>query len=519
MTMFGKKKKVDANAAAAAAPPAEVSPAEAAPAEIAAPAAPAGSGLGFDPNADAPASTGGLASGLSAKGNKPNIAASRLGGRPPAKPSAPSTPSYVPPAPVSAAHAPAAPSPGPSESNTLPAQASVHQPQSPAEAEMSRSGRMNAMKDHASTDMVGGVAGGDEKGEGKNPYKLNPLFDVILPVGMALVLCGGFASTVKVVKDKHVIYGWPKEELETVVKDKSIASEQIISDVKKMEPLKLLEAGETAQAVTAAKQMGVDNMKVAAQGEDDTAKSKAVRGLLCAGMVLCRAGNKPEKELGLTYMAKANEIATYSKFVRLLYARELARAHRDDEAIAEYKKIISLFKEPWTPAHKELGMLYMRNNQGPEAVEEFTDLIKADPADPSLQRQLGLAMGQAGDQTAGFEEFQKGFTREQDVLSYPAAVKGLVDAHGGLVDATYVDVKKAADKNPSDMKLQLDLARLEIATGKFKDARDRMEKARKVQELNPEVHEVMAEIMVRQNQATSAFDEYRSAAQNLHLQN
>ncbi|MBU6453027.1 MAG: tetratricopeptide repeat protein, partial [Cyanobacteria bacterium REEB67] len=230
-------------------------------------------------------------------------------------------------------------------------------------------------------------------------------------------------------------------------------------------------------------------------------------------------GSKPEKELGLTYMAKAEEIATYSKFVRILYARELVRAHRDEEGIKEYQKIISMFKEPWTAPHKELGMLYMRNNQGQEAVEELTTLIKADPSDPSLQRQLGLAMAQAGDQQAGFEEFQKGFTREQDVLSYPAAVKGLVDAHGGLVDATYQDVKKQADKNPNDMKLQLDLARLEIATGKFKDARDRMEKARKTQELNPEVHEVMAEVMVRQNQPTSGYDEFRSAAQNLHLQN
>ncbi|MBU6455377.1 MAG: hypothetical protein KGS72_26635, partial [Cyanobacteria bacterium REEB67] len=293
--MFSKKKKGDVKTDAAAQAPAEApAAAEAATPEPAAP----GPGPGIDSSSSSSSSSsepggGLLAGGLGGgKAGKPNIAASRLGGRPPAKPSAPSTPSYTAPSPVSAAQAPPPVAPVPSASNSGLNSLAVN-----AEAEMSKSGRMNAMKEHASSDIVGGVAGGDEKGEGKNPYKLNPLFDVILPVGMALVLCGGFAMGVKIQKDKHAIYGFTKEEQETVVKDKSIASEQIITEVKKMEPLKLLESGETTQALAAAREMGVANLKVANASQDQSEQSKAVRGLLCAGMVLCRAGSKPEKEL------------------------------------------------------------------------------------------------------------------------------------------------------------------------------------------------------------------------------
>jgi Tfp pilus assembly protein PilF len=63
----------------------------------------------------------------------------------------------------------------------------------------------------------------------------------------------------------------------------------------------------------------------------------------------------------------------------------------------------------------------------------------------------------------------------------------------------------------------LTLARLYSASNKYKEAREVLEKARKVKELDPEVHELIAEVMVLQNQPTSAFDEFRMAVSNLHL--
>jgi predicted Zn-dependent protease len=376
------------------------------------------------------------------------------------------------------------------------------------------------------------TAEGKGKG-GKNPYKPNLAHDVLLPICLCVVLCGAFFGTTAQVKDKHAIYGYTEAEKQTQVRDQYLASAKLMDDVKKVDPLVKLEAGDTAGAVALAKDLGMKalqnadqkGMGVVQKGEakpptkdELDAEESTVKDLLASGMVMCKAGSKADKELGIKYMAKAEEIATYSKYVRLLYARELVRLHHDDEGIAQYENVTKLFLDPWPLPHKELAQLYMRANRGADAVQELKELMKTDPSDPSYQRQLGLAMAQNGDQTAGFEEFQKGFTHEQDVLSYPAAVKSLVDAHGGLVDATLADVKKQADKNPQDIKLQLDLARLEIATQKYKDARDIMETARKTQELNPEVHEVMAEVMCRQNQQTSGYDEFRAAAQNLHLQ-
>jgi Flp pilus assembly protein TadD len=534
--MFSKKKKVEAKAAPAA--PAEAAAAAPAPAE-----SPASDSASVeDSGSHEAASSGGLlSSGLGSKAKAPSIAASRLGGRPPSRPSAPAPPPAPIPDPVPEAppamatpQAPAIPFGGPNSPNN----------QGPGAASDSTS-RVNSV--HGSGQglapgMPGTVQGGlalqdagpDGTAKGKNPYKLNPLFDVILPVSMSLILCGGFAMTTKVVKHKSDIYGLSEAEKQTQVRDMYLASAKLMDDIKKMEPIKLLDSGDAAGALAAAKPMGSQALALADQqgmgapqkgvgtqvdkSELDI-EEKAVRELLVAGMVMCKAGSKQEKDLGLTYMAKAEDIATYSKYVRLLYARELVRVgKRDDEAIKQYQDITTLFKDPWPLPHKELALLLMRNNRGTEAVQELTLLMKADPADPSYQRQLGLAMAQNNDQQAGFEEFQKGFTREQDVLSYPAAVKGLVEAHGGLVDATLADIKKQAEKSPNDLKLQLDLARLDIATLKYKDARDVMEKARKAHELDPEVHEIMAEVMCRQNQQSSGYDEFRSAAQNLHLQ-
>jgi len=398
------------------------------------------------------------------------------------------------------------------------------------EHEMSQSGKNKSMQGNQAgiPQPIEEGATGDAK---KNPYKLNPLFDIILPVSMAAVLCGGFFGTVKYVKDRHEIYGFTKDEQSTVVKIASLTQPAFLDEVQKMEPVKLLDSGDAAGALALAKPMGAkayalakDKAMVSAMSTPpQDAKSleeeaRTVHELLAAGIVMCEAGTKADKELGLTYAAKGEEIATYSKYARLLYARQLAKLRHTEEAIEQYDKIVTLFPDPWPLAHKELGLFYMRCNEGAKAVAELTRVAKEDPADCSIQRQLGLAMAQGGDQQAGFEEFQKGFTKETDVLSYPAAVKGLVDAHSGLVDATLQDVKKRAEANPDDIKLQLDLARLDIATGKIKDARDLMEKARKTQELNPEVHEVLSEVMVRQNQAQSGFDEFRSAVQNLHLQ-
>jgi len=522
--MFSKKKK-DPKTEPAGAPAAGGGAGEtqqAAPAESAAAPGPAPG-----PEASEPQSGGLLSSGLGSKAKTPNISASRLGGRPPSRPPAPE--------PVRAEPAPAQATPPSSPPAAQPAAtASVHSmPPAQSEGEMSRSGRMPTMRETPGlpqTALALEDAGPDGRRKVKNPYKMNPLFDVLLPVSLSVILCGGFAATIKIVKDKHAIYGYTDAEKKTQVRIQSLADAKIMDDVKKMDPEKLLDSGDTAGAIAAAKTLGSKaaalaeqkGMSVASKNtspskEELAEEEKAVRDLLAAGMVLCQAGSKQEKETGLTYMSKAADVATYSKYVRLLFARELVRAHKDEEAIKQYEDITTLFKDKWSLPHKELGLLYMRANLGDKAVEELTAVAKADPQDPSIQRQLGLAMAQNGDQQAGFEEFQKGFTREGDVLSYPAAVKPLVDAHSGLVDATLQDVKKASEKNPTDVKLQLDLARLYIATGKFKDARDLMEKARKSQDTNPEVHEVMSEIMCRQSQAQSGFDEFRSAVQNLHL--
>jgi predicted Zn-dependent protease len=191
--------------------------------------------------------------------------------------------------------------------------------------------------------------------------------------------------------------------------------------------------------------------------------------------------------------------------------------NRDDDAIAVYEKIIELFPSTWSTPHKELASLYMRTNSSAKAVAELTALLKSDNSDPGVQRELGLALAQDGKQQEGFEEFQKGFTREKDMLGYPYAVKDIVESHAGIVSSALKDTEKRYQKNPEDLKTLLTLARLYIASNRFKDARDIANQAIKLREVDPEVHEVMSEIMCNQNQSQSGYDEFRAAASYIHM--
>lgn len=339
---------------------------------------------------------------------------------------------------------------------------------------------------------------------GKRSSKISIVFDMVLPLVVAVVCCGAFLKTSKFEKDKTGIYGLTAEQIDLEVKDKSIAAETVMAEINNLEPLKLLSHGEVGPAIEAAKAL-------IAKKPNDT------RALMAAGMVLVEAGNKAEKELGIGYCNKAFEQAKYSAYIRLLYGRQLAMMHRDEDAIAVYEKIIQLFPSTWSTPHKELASLYMRTNSSALAVKELTALLKSDNSDPGVQRELGLALAQDGKQQEGFEEFQKGFTREKDILGYPYAVKDIVEAHAGIVSSAVKDTEKRYKKNPEDVKTLLTLARLYIASNRFKEARDIANQAIKLREVDPEVHEVMSEIMCNQNQAQSGYDEFRAAASYIHM--
>lgn len=341
---------------------------------------------------------------------------------------------------------------------------------------------------------------------GKDPCKVNVVFELVLPIVLACGLGAGFVLTVKQVKDKTEIYGISADEKLLEIKDKSLASEKVLVEVAKLEPLLLLERGDNAQAVASAKALVAKD-------------PKGVRSLLCAGKVLLSVGNKADKEKGLAYMAEALEIAPYSKYVRFLYAGGLAQAGKENEAIEQYEKIVKLFGDGWTAPERELACLYMRTARSADAVACWQNILKSDPSDASSTRFLGIALAQDGKQQEGFEEFQQGFTREQDLLGYPYAVKEIVETHAGLLDAAIKDVERKLKRTPEDPHTMVTLARLYIGKGKIKEARDLMESARAKRELDPEVHEVLAEVMCRQNQSQSGFDEFRMAVNNWHLKN
>ncbi|HND05878.1 MAG TPA: tetratricopeptide repeat protein [Candidatus Obscuribacter sp.] len=339
---------------------------------------------------------------------------------------------------------------------------------------------------------------------GRNPYKISIVSDVLMPLALAGVCVGAFGATFKIVPDKTGVYGVDKELVGLEVKDASLVSPKLLEEVEQLEPVKLLRKGDNAAALAAAKALAAK-------------KPEDVRALMACAKVLIEAGSKADKENGLNLIGKACELVTYSPLLQLEYARDLNLLNRDDDAVAAYEKIVRRFPDAAMQAKKEVADLYLKTNRSADAVKTLTELIASDPKDPSFERKLGLALAQDGKQQEGFEEFRKGFTKEQDVLGYPYAVHELVSKHAGLVEAALSEAEKKVAKNPHDLEGMLTLARLYIGTNKLKEARDTLEKARKLQELNPDLHEIMAEVMCRQNQSTSGFDEFRMAVSNLHL--
>jgi predicted Zn-dependent protease len=344
------------------------------------------------------------------------------------------------------------------------------------------------------------------EGKVKDPYKTNIIFDLVLPLVLAGTMGCGYIMSIKQVKDKTEIYGRDADAVYHDIKDKSLASEKVLSEVQKMPPYQMFNEGENAKALAAAKDL-------IAKKPDD------IRTMLCAGEIMIATGGKADQNKGLEYLAKAVENAQYSRYIRYVYAMGLAHLKKDAEAIEQLEKTVKLFDDqgPWSPPKKELAKLYMKTSRAADAVTVLENLLKTDPNEPGTQRMLGLALAQDSKQQEGFEEFQKGFTREQDLLGYPVAVKDLVDQHAGILDAAVRDTEKRLAKMPDDVKTMVTLARLYIGKGKIKDARDLLEKARTKREFDPEVREVLSEVMCRQNQSQSGFEEFRAAVNNWHL--
>ena len=94
---------------------------------------------------------------------------------------------------------------------------------------------------------------GVQSGSGKNPYKISPVTDIVIPVVLAVVFCGGFCATIKVVPDKVGVYGISDEDARYIVKDKALLVPTVLSDITQMPPHKLLAKCKNQHAMSSAK--------------------------------------------------------------------------------------------------------------------------------------------------------------------------------------------------------------------------------------------------------------------------
>lgn len=97
----------------------------------------------------------------------------------------------------------------------------------------SRRGRLRATLTPSGEQLQPGIdaPAGVQSGSGKNPYKISPVTDIVIPVVLAVVFCGGFCATIKVVPDKVGVYGISDEDARYIVKDKALVVPTLLSDI------------------------------------------------------------------------------------------------------------------------------------------------------------------------------------------------------------------------------------------------------------------------------------------------
>ena len=292
------------------------------------------------------------------------------------------------------------------------------------------------------------VAEGSEQNE--------PIWKGILSwqVGLALVAVALYFFTI-VNPDK--VPNQPTSPSDRSVEDLSLMTEPLLAEVSNSEPEKLLAGGK-------------DKAAIAAADKDIKAKPYDVRTLMSAGNVYCDAPDA-NHDKGLQYLRKSVALCPQSRYVRLNFARHLARLRKTEDAIAQYELLDRSASDAWSAPRIELADLYIVENEFDKAVEELRKVMQNDTKNGAAQERLGLAMARNNDDKEGFEEFSKGFALRQvaDQLTELNAYLARFDNDKAKAEA---DLQKAIKDNPENRDNIVLLGELFLSENKTQAAKE-----------------------------------------------
>lgn len=288
--------------------------------------------------------------------------------------------------------------------------------------------------------------------------------------------------------------------------DYSRDNEALLEGLESRKPIKLKEAGKIDEAIATAWEIG-----------NTRKKRQDVQEMMAAGNVLSDSEASRNNWKGFRLLEKSLELAPKSKFVKLNFARQLFKCGQIAKSEKMYEELLKVSDPSWIVPRVELAEIYLTDDKTQRSIELFKEVLKQRPDDPRITKRLGLAITVNGDQEEGFDTFVRGCALEQDNRDWQPEIKKLLEKHAGLIESAISDVYARVEANPDDVKMKILLARLQIAYNRLKDAKKHMLDARQKRETDPEVHEVLAEVLFRLGNTEEARSEFSTTVRLLPL--
>lgn len=249
-------------------------------------------------------------------------------------------------------------------------------------------------------------------------------------------------------------------------------TQEVLKEVQRLKPYKLMVQGKLTDAVIAS------NKLLDAEPNDVAAN-------WCSALIALKSGRKDD---AFDKMKRTLALVPKNKALRLEYARMLGTNGRLDEAITQYKLILSQSKEMTVP-RMELATLYLNNDKAMDAANTLQELIDIKPNDSNAHKIRGIALARAGQAEEGMNEYNTGIVAES-ASGQPQAVRLLLGMWGDIDKAKF-QLERQIQEHPDDPMPKMRLAEIYLYIDKPLDAKQYLLDARKLSPTNPEIHRTL----------------------------
>ncbi len=243
----------------------------------------------------------------------------------------------------------------------------------------------------------------------------------------------------------------------SVAKGRPLLSEQVLDEASKLSSSQLLKAGKADAAIIEA------DKEVRSNPYD-------LPTLIAAGNVYCDV-TEADKSKGCAYLEKSVALCPQNPFIRLNYARHLAKSKKIEEAVAQYELLDKDQSEPWSAPRVELSDLYLVKNATAKAVDILRKVMQNDPQNGEAQERLGLALARNNDDQEGFDEFSKGFAVRQSKNNL-TELKNYIDGFENDKQKAEAALQKEVKEQPENQNKIILLGELYLSEGKQQAAKD-----------------------------------------------